>query len=110
MSRDEAIALYLTGKEVTVEALMKLAAENEKLKKELERLKSKQRATGQKKIDMSTPSGMTATFAKQSSRKKRRKRRGRKKGHPGAHRAMPARIDEVKEHTLKHYQTHYCSY
>ena len=101
MSRDKAIAIYRKGQEATVKALMGFSAEIEKLEKEIERLKSKLEDTPQKKTDISTPSGMTPPFEKKSSRRKRRKKRGRKKGHPGAHRAKPERIDEVKEHRLE---------
>lgn len=100
ISRDKARAIYRKGEEAAVEALMKLSAENEKLKKENIMLKSKLEDTGRKETDISTPSGMTPPFEKKSSRRKRRKKRGRKKGHPGAHRAKPERIDEVKEHKL----------
>jgi len=101
MTRDEVNTIYFAGQKATVRVIIKLSAENEKLKKEIERLKTKLEANGKKKIDISKPSGMTAPFEKKSSRQKRRKRRGRKKGHSGSHRPKPERIDKVKKHTLE---------
>lgn len=45
----------------------------------------------------STPSGMIPVYAKPAAGR-RRKRPGAKQGHPGARRAMPARIDRHVEH------------
>lgn len=49
--------------------------------------------------DPATPSGMKAPYSKPPG-KKRKKKPGRKKGHPGASRPKPDRIDHFKEHTL----------
>ena len=49
--------------------------------------------------DPATPSGMKAPYSKPPG-KKRKKKPGRKKGHPGASRPKPDRIDHCKEHTL----------
>lgn len=95
MTRDEAIAIYHSGQEQTVGWLLKLSAENEKLKAELQQIKK-----GAQAADPAKPSGMTAPYQKGSSRGKRRKRPGRKRGHPGARRLKPERIDRVKEHKL----------
>jgi len=71
------------------------------LKKENSRLKQDLEATAQTNNgnSLSTPSAMQPAYSKPSARKRRRKP-GRKKGHPGACRPAPARIDQTIEHTL----------
>lgn len=49
----------------------------------------------------STPSGMIPPYEKASGKKRGRKKPGREKGHPGARRERPLRIDARKEHTLE---------
>lgn len=50
--------------------------------------------------DPAEPSGMKAPYKKPPG-KKRRKKPGQKKGHPGAARPKPDKIDHFKEHTLE---------
>jgi hypothetical protein len=71
------------------------------LEKENSRLKQDLEATAQTNNgnSLSTPSAMQPAYSKPSARKRRRKP-GRKKGHPGACRPAPARIDQTVEHTL----------
>ncbi len=52
-------------------------------------------------ISPTTPSGMQPVYLK-SPPKRRAKTPGRKAGHLGAHRPVPAHIDEAREHTLTH--------
>ena len=52
-----------------------------------------------KPASLSTPSAMRPAHSK-PPRPKRRRKPGRKKGHPGACRPAPAKIDQTVEHTL----------
>jgi transposase len=97
VTREQAIAIYRSGQERTVGWLLKLSAENEELKTKLQHIKK-----GVPAADPAKPSGMRAPYEKTSSRGKRRKRPGRKRGHPGARRLKPERIDHIKEHPLDH--------
>jgi len=72
-----------------------LEKENSKLKRDLE-AKAPQL---DKSSSLSTPSAMQPVYTK-PPRSKRRRRPGRKKGHPGACRPAPVRIDQVVEHKL----------
>jgi transposase len=49
----------------------------------------------------STPSAMIPPYEKPSTKRRGRKRPGRRKGHPGARRERPLRIDAREEHTLE---------
>jgi transposase len=72
-----------------------LEKENSRLKRDLEA----KTAPPQQSSSLSTPSAMQPVYTKPSASKRRRKP-GRKKGHPGACRPVPARIDQVVEHKL----------
>ncbi|MFQ5631005.1 MAG: transposase, partial [bacterium] len=102
MTRSEATGLYQSGLEPTVERLLELSAENDRLKNELQNLQQPStNSQGEKATDPSQPSAMTPPYEKPSSNGKRRKKRGRKQGHPGARRPKPDRVDQVKEHKLE---------
>lgn len=72
-----------------------LEKENSKLKRDLEAKVLPQDKPG----SLSTPSAMQPAYSKPPGRKRRRKP-GRKKGHPGACRPAPLRIDRTVEHKL----------
>jgi len=93
LTEEEAIALYRSGEEATVQKLLELDR----------RVKELEEAIAQDSFpkDPSTPSGMRAPYEKPPS-KGRKKRPGRKKGHPGVRRPLPERVDEIKPHTLTH--------
>jgi transposase len=75
--------------------ISELEKENSKLKRDLE-AKAVESDTD---ASLSTPSAMQPVYTK-PSRSKRRRKPGRKKGHPGACRPVPGRIDQVVEHRL----------
>jgi len=59
------------------------------------------RLSGPPKVDPATPSGQRPVYAKPRAPKRKRKRKpGAKKGHPGARRPTPKRIDQRQEHRL----------
>lgn len=93
MTKEEAIDLYRSGEEPTVEKLLELDR----------RVKELEEAVAQECFpkDPSTPSGMKPPYEKPPC-KGRKKKPGRKKGHPGARRPLPERVDETKPHTLSH--------
>jgi transposase len=75
--------------------IAELEKENSKLKRDLQA-----KALQSNKPDLlSTPSAMQPVYTK-PPRSKRRRKPGRKKGHPGARRPAPVRIDRVIEHKL----------
>jgi len=74
--------------------LSELEKQNSRLKQDLEAKSQTSNVNS-----LSTPSAMQPAYSKPSARKRRRKP-GRKKGHPGACRPAPARIDQTIEHTL----------
>ena len=74
--------------------LSELEKENSRLKRDLE-----SKAPPANNGSLSTPSAMQPAYSKPSAPKRRRKP-GRKKGHPGACRPAPVRIDQTVEHTL----------
>jgi hypothetical protein len=82
LSEQQARELYAQGQEAVVWALLKLSA--------LARQQAKP------KPDPATPSAMIAPYQK-PARKGRRKKPGRQKGHPGARRPAPPRIDIREE-------------
>jgi predicted RNA-binding Zn-ribbon protein involved in translation (DUF1610 family) len=89
LSEDEARALYRLGEGAVIWALLKMAA----------RWKEAAGGNGEQ-ITPSTPSGQIPVYKKPNTSSRGRKKPGRKKGHPGARRAEPERIDEEAEHFL----------
>jgi hypothetical protein len=89
MTRDEAIAILDLGREEAIVTILILAEKAEKY----------DRLLGQ--LTPTTPSGMRPVYLK-PSHKKRKKPPGRSKGHPGAARQRPPRIDHYQEHALNH--------
>ncbi len=87
MTRDEAIAILDLKREEAIVTILALAEKAEKY----------DRLSGQ--VSPTTPSGMTPVYLK-PSHKKRKKPPSGGKGHPGAARQRPPRIDQVQEHTL----------
>ncbi len=87
MTRDEALAILEMDREEAVGIILALAEKAGKYDQLCAHLSP------------TTPSGMTPVYLKPSHRK-RRKPPGRGKGHPGAARQGPARIDQYQEHTL----------
>jgi hypothetical protein len=71
MDRTEAGKIYSNGKEATILALLELAQENIKLKKQLQQLVNQ-------KDSLSTPSGMKPVYEKPCSSKRGKKKRGHK--------------------------------
>lgn len=88
MSCDEALAILDLEREEAVAIILALAEKAEKY----------DRLSG--KLSPTTPSGMTPVYLKPPHRK-RKKPPGRSRGHPGAARLRPARIDRYQEHTLE---------
>jgi transposase len=89
MTRDEAIFILNLKREEAIAKILSLAEKAEKY----------DRLIGP--VGPTTPSGMRPVYLK-PSHKKRRKPPGRRKGHPGAARQRPPRIDQYQEHTLDH--------
>jgi len=87
MTRDEAIAILEMPRDKAVAFILHLADKAEKY----------DRLTSQ--LSPTTPSGMTPVYLKPPHRR-RKKPPGRARGHPGAGRQRPARIDHYQEHTL----------
>lgn len=75
--------------------IAELEKENSKLKRDLESKAPQIDKSG----SLSTPSAMQPVYTK-PPHSKRRRRPGRKKGHPGACRPAPVRIDQIVEHKL----------
>jgi transposase len=88
MTRDEAAAILDLPREQALDAILALADKAEKF----------DRLCGA--ISPTCPSGMKPPYLKEPG-KKRRKKPGRKKGHPGAARKRPEKIDHYREHTLE---------
>lgn len=88
MKRDEASAILNMPEEQAITAILALAAKAE----QYDRL--------HEGISPNTPSGMTPTYLKPNT-SKRKKKPGRKKGHPGVARKVPETIHHTKEHTLQ---------
>lgn len=82
LTRREAAAIFAQGKETVIFALLELA---------------RQAAGKSQEVSPSTPSGMVPVYQKPAV-PARRKRAGQKKGHPGARRPRPERIDQRREH------------
>lgn len=88
MTRDEAASIVALPKEQAIDAIVALGEKAEKY----DQLRQDASPT--------CPSGMTPPYLKPACGK-RRKKPGRKKGHPGAARRKPEKIDHCKEHTLE---------
>ena len=90
LSEAQALRLYRLGSEAVKLAL--LAASR--------RIAELQNPAKQHTPSPCTPSGMIPVYEKPTARK-RRKKPGAKKGHPGARRVTPTRIDRRQSHRLK---------
>lgn len=92
LNEQRAREIVSMGQETAVWALLELSA-----------LARKQQAEGaSNSIDPSTPSSQIPPYKKPNGSKKKRKKPGRPKGHEGARRADPTKIDREEEHTLCH--------
>ena len=87
MTRDEAIAVLKLPRDKAIDIILNLADKAEKY----DQIKSG--------VSPNTPSGMIPVYLK-PSRGKRKKRPGRKKGHQGASRRKPDKVDHYRQHTL----------
>ena len=96
---NERLRRELNEKEKKIEQERKKNAELEKENSRLKRDLEAKTAPPQSSGSLSTPSAMQPVYTKPPASKRRRKP-GRKKGHPGACRPAPARIDQVVEHKL----------
>jgi len=95
LNREAATALYHQGLDPTVERLVALAEETERLRAENQELRD---LLGAARAPQPTaPSGATPVYQKPNGRKRKR-RPGRKPGHPGAARQRPATIDRTESH------------
>jgi hypothetical protein len=92
MTREEAIALYRSGEEPTVEKLLEQDRKIEALQRTLQTHPPQ---------DPSTPSAMKPPYEKPPA-KARKKRPGREKGHPGVRRPLPEGDYQTQVHTLSH--------
>ena len=89
MTKDEAIAILDLPRPKAMEVILALAEKAEKYDDLT------------KEVSPTTPSSMTPIYLKPSSGE-RKKKPGRKKGHEGASRPRPEKVDHFKEHTLEH--------
>ncbi len=89
MTRDEAIAILEMPRAEAVKIILALAEKAEKYDDLTQ------------PVSPTTPSGMTPPYLKPPA-EGRKKKPGRKKGHKGASRPRPDKIDHFKEHTLDH--------
>ena len=96
---NERLRREINEKEKKIEQERKRIAELEKENSRLKRDLEAKTALPQSSGSLSTPSAMQPVYTKPPAAKRRRKP-GRKKGHPGACRPAPARIDQVVEHKL----------
>jgi transposase len=87
MTRDEAAGILALPRAKAIDAILDLALKAEKFDQLCDT------------FGPNTPSSMTPTYLKPPGKKRKRKP-GRKKGHPGASRPIPDKIDHFKEHTL----------
>ena len=88
VSREEAEKILKLPKEEAIKKILEIGNKAEKY----DQL--------QNDDDPTTPSGMKPPYSKPSGKKRKRKS-GRKKGHRGAFRPKPEKIDHHKEHTLE---------
>lgn len=84
-----AAAIYEQGREAVIFALLAQAAEIESLKKA-------------SAPPASTPSGMKAPYAKPPNGGRGKRRPGQKRGHAGARRGEPPKINRTVDHPLTH--------
>lgn len=87
MTRDEAAAILALPRAKAIDAILDLASKADKFDQLCDIL------------GPNTPSSMKPVYLKPPGKKRKRKP-GRKKGHPGASRPIPDKIDHFKEHTL----------
>jgi len=87
MTRDEAIAVLRMPRDKAIAIILTLADKAEKY----DQIKSE--------VSPTTPSGMIPVYLK-PGHGKGKKRPGRKKGHQGASRRKPEKVDHYKQHTL----------
>jgi transposase len=102
----EKLRKQINGLEHEIERLQRQLKEakkkNAELEKENSKLKRDLEAKGlqeDKPAPLSTPSAMQPAYIK-PPRSRHRRKPGRKKGHPGARRPAPDKIDQTIEHTL----------
>lgn len=103
LTEAQALTIIEQGREATVFALLTLSKERAELARQLAE-KDKPDAAPEKndaaEATPSTPSGMVPVYQKART-SRRRKKPGRKKGHPGARRAAPDKINRWKTHQLE---------
>jgi len=100
MTPKQARALYSRGMEATVEVLVELSSEVQRLRERVEEL---EKLVAKTEVNPTTPSGAIPPYEKENvnqAKGKRRKKPGRKPGHPGSGRKRPERIDDTQEHRL----------
>jgi len=95
MNREKAEKILNLPKEEAIAKIIELGDKAEKY----DELVKKGNSSKNSDDDPATPSGMKPPYSKPPC-KKRGKKPGRKKGHPGASRPKPDKIDHYKEHTL----------
>ncbi len=95
MTREDAEKILELPKEDAIEKIVELGNKAEKY----DELTKKGDPSESSDDDPATPSGMKPPYSKPPG-KKRKKKPGQKKGHPGAARPKPDKIDHHKEHTL----------
>ena len=97
LSEAQARQLYRKGPEVVALALLAAA---KRIAEQNARIAALQSQLQNKHPCPATPSGMVPVYTKPNT-PKRRQRPGAKRGHPGARRPRPARIDRQQDHRLK---------
>lgn len=104
ITQKEALSIYQKGARATVAKLLELDRKVSKQNEKINELEKKIRAISNpedpKSDSPSTPSGMKPVYTK-SNIKRRRRRPGRKRGHEGARRKLPERVDQTEDHTLE---------
>ena len=91
MNKSDAIAIYRSGEDATVQILLEMSAVIEQLDMPMPANTD----------HPSTPSGMKPVYTKPPKRR-RHKKPGRKKGHPGSRRKLPDVIHHTRHHTCTH--------
>ena len=91
LTEEQARAIYAQGEEAVVFVLLELT-------KQL--AEQKARTAAESHQTPATPSGMKPPYQKPSA-KSRKRRPGAKRGHPGARRTLPDRVDWEVEHRAK---------
>lgn len=95
ITREEAIRLFDGDWEKAIATVIALSAEVDELKARL-----RQKSLSPPAVSPTTPSGQTPVYLKAVTRRRRRKP-GRKRGHRGAGRQRPERIDRTEVHPLE---------